>query len=120
MALQWQQIDAAAVLYAVLSLTVVRMLPVALALVGARLSTPTVIFMGWFGPRGLASIVLGLVYLQQEANLPGEPTIKLAVMATVLMSILAHGLSAAPGITLYAGKIAALGAEAPEHQEVKA
>jgi len=119
-ALQWQQIDAAAVLYAVLSLTVVRMLPVALALVGARLSTPTVIFMGWFGPRGLASIVLGLVYLQQEANLPGEPTIKLAVMATVLMSIFAHGLSAAPGITLYAGKIAALGAEAPEHQEVKA
>ena len=77
---QWQQIDAAAVLYAVLSLTVVRMLPVAMALVGARLSTPTVIFMGWFGPRGLASIVLGLVYLQQEANLPGEPTIKLAVM----------------------------------------
>ena len=71
-ALQWQQIDAAAVLYAVLSLTVVRMLPVALALVGARLSTPTVIFMGWFGPRGLASIVLGLVYLQQEANLRGS------------------------------------------------
>ena len=117
---QWQQIGAAAVLYAVLSLTVVRMLPVALALVGARLSTPTVIFMGWFGPRGLASIVLGLVYLQQEANLPGEPTIKLAVMATVLMSIFAHGLSAAPGITLYAGKISALGADAPEHQEVKA
>jgi NhaP-type Na+/H+ or K+/H+ antiporter len=119
-ALQWQQIDAAAVLYAVLSLTVVRMLPVALALVGARLSTPTVIFMGWFGPRGLASIVLGLVYLQQEANLPGESTITLAVMATVLISIFAHGLSAAPGINLYAGKILRLGADAPEHQEVKA
>jgi NhaP-type Na+/H+ or K+/H+ antiporter len=119
-ALQWQQIDAAAVLYAVLSLTVVRMLPVALALVGARLSMLTVIFMGWFGPRGLASIVLGLVYLQQEANLPGEPTITLAVMATVLISIFAHGLSAASGIELYAGKVARLDAEAPEHQEIKA
>jgi NhaP-type Na+/H+ or K+/H+ antiporter len=117
---QWQQIDAAAVLYAMLSLTVVRILPVAIALLGARLSTPTVIFMGWFGPRGLASIVLGLVYLQQEANLPGESTIKLAVMATVLLSIFAHGLSAAPGIKLYAGKIAGLGADAPEHQDVKA
>ena len=60
----WQQIDPPSVLYAVLSLTVVRMLPVAIALIGTRLSRPTVIFMGWFGPRGLASIVLGLVYLR--------------------------------------------------------
>ena len=56
----------------------------------------------------------------RRANLPGESTIKLAVMATVLISIFAHGLSAAPGIKLYAGKIAGLGADAPEHQEVKA
>ena len=54
--------------------------------------------MGWFGPRGLASIVLGLVYLEQEQHLPGEQVTRLAVMATVFVSILAHGLSAAPGI----------------------
>ena len=65
----------------------------------------TVLFMGWFGPRGLASIVLGLVYLEQETHQPGEPTIRLAVMATVLLSIFAHGLSAMPGIKLYARKV---------------
>jgi NhaP-type Na+/H+ or K+/H+ antiporter len=116
----WQQLDPASALYAVLSLTVVRMLPVAVALIGTRLSTPTVIFMGWFGPRGLASIVLGLVYLEQEIHLPGETTIRLAVMTTVLISIFANGLSAAPGIGLYGRRIASLGPAAPEHQEVKA
>ena len=63
-------------LYAILSLTVVRMLPVAIALIGTRLSRATVLFMGWFGPRGLASIVLGLVYLEQQAHLPGESAIQ--------------------------------------------
>ena len=96
------------------------MLPVAVALVGARLSRASVLFMGWFGPRGLASIVLGLVYLEQEVHLPGEPTLKLAVIVTVMLSIFAHGLSAVPGINLYAKSIAGLGADAPEHQEVKA
>ncbi|MBP9901194.1 MAG: cation:proton antiporter [Verrucomicrobiota bacterium] len=111
-----QNFTVAHVVYAVLSLTVVRMLPVAAALVGTSLSRATVLFMGWFGPRGLASIVLALVYLEQGARHPGESTIRLAVMATVLLSIFAHGLSAAPGITLYAAKIAALHPEAPERQ----
>lgn len=101
-------------LYAVLSLTVVRMLPVAVALIGAGLSRATVLFMGWFGPRGLASIVLGLVYLEQQTHQPGESTIRLAVMMTVLLSILAHGLSAMPGIELYARKISTLHPSAPE------
>ena len=99
------QFDLALVLYAVLSLTVVRMLPVAIALAGTRLSLASVIFMGWFGPRGLASIVLGLVYLQQELQLPGETTIRLALIVTVLLSIFAHGLSASPGISIYARKL---------------
>jgi NhaP-type Na+/H+ or K+/H+ antiporter len=102
----WPQFNLLLVTYAVLSLTVVRMLPVATALIGTRLSVASVMFMGWFGPRGLASIVLGLVYLEQEVHLPGEPTIRLALIATVLASIFAHGLSAAPGIQLYARKIA--------------
>jgi sodium/hydrogen antiporter len=113
----WPQFGVAAWLYALLSLTLVRMLPVAIALIGTRLSPASVVFMGWFGPRGLASIVLGLVYLEQEMHFPGEPTIRSAVMVTVLLSIFAHGLSALPGIALYAGKIESLPADAPEHQE---
>ncbi len=115
----WPQVRVVDWVYAVLSLTVVRMLPVAIALIGTRLSAASVIFMGWFGPRGLASIVLGLVYLEQEMHLPGEPTIKLAVMLTVALSIFAHGVSAMPGISVYERKIAALDAAAPEHQKVK-
>ena len=107
------------VLYAVLSLTVVRMLPVAVALMGTRLSRATVLFMGWFGPRGLASIVLGLVYLE-ETHQATDPTIRLAVMATVLLSIFAHGLTAKAGIELYTRKIATLGAGALEHDEAEA
>jgi sodium/hydrogen antiporter len=108
-------------LYAILSLTLVRMLPVTIALLGARLQKATVLFMGWFGPRGLASIVLGLVYLEHKMPLPGESTISLAVMATGSLSIFAHGLSAVPGISLYAKHVAALDASAPEQQgaEVK-
>jgi NhaP-type Na+/H+ or K+/H+ antiporter len=103
--------------YAILSLTVVRMVPVAIALIGTRLSSSTVLFMGWFGPRGLASIVLGLVYLEEEAHLPGEETIKLAVMATVMLSIFAHGFSALPGIDLYARKVAGLDVSTPERRQ---
>ena len=91
-------------IYALLSLTVVRMLPVAVSLNGSGLDKTTVAFMGWFGPRGLASIVLGLVYLEEEKHLPGEEVTRLAVMATVLLSIFAHGLSAKPGILLLARK----------------
>ena len=114
----WPEFTLTSVLYAVLSLTVVRMVPVAISLIGTRLSPSTVIFMGWFGPRGLASIVLGLVYLEEGLYLPGESTTRLAVIVTVALSIFAHGLSATPGINLYARKVAALGPDAPEHREV--
>jgi NhaP-type Na+/H+ or K+/H+ antiporter len=115
-ALSLDQFATAHLVYAALSLTVVRMLPVAIALIGTRLSAASVLFMGWFGPRGLASIVLGLVFLEHEATLPGEETIKLTVMATVLLSIFAHGLSALPGINLYARRVAQLPADAPENR----
>ena len=97
----WQLFQPRHFLYAVLSLTVIRMLPVAVALTGTKLSTETVTFMGWFGPRGLASIVLGLVFLEHATDQLGVQTIRMAVMATVLMSIFAHGLSAVPGIAAY-------------------
>jgi NhaP-type Na+/H+ or K+/H+ antiporter len=115
---QWDHFNFSCFFYAVLSLTIVRMLPVALSLIGTRLNWSTVLFMGWFGPRGLASIVLGLVYLEQESHHAGEFTIRFAVMATVLLSIFAHGLSAQPGIRLYAAKIKSLGANAPENRIV--
>jgi len=98
------QLEPGYFLYGLLSLTVVRMLPVALALRGSGLDRNTVLFMGWFGPRGLASIVLGLVFVQREINSPGETTIHGAVIATVLLSILLHGFSARPGIEWYAKK----------------
>jgi NhaP-type Na+/H+ or K+/H+ antiporter len=115
----WSQFDATSFFYACLSLTVVRILPVSVALGGAHLSKATILFMGWFGPRGLASIVLGLVYLQQEMHTAGEATIRIAVMTTVLVSIFAHGLSAMPGIALYSRTIGPAGAAASDHEEAR-
>jgi NhaP-type Na+/H+ or K+/H+ antiporter len=82
------------VAYAVLSLTFIRMLPVYLVLSGTGLSPRDKLFIGWFGPRGLASIVFGVIVLQE--NLPGGDTIGLAVFCTILLSVVAHGLSANP------------------------
>jgi len=113
----WAQFSATCWVYAILSLTVVRMLPVAASLVGTKLSRPTVVFMGWFGPRGLASIVLGMVYMEQELHLPGETTIRLAVMTAVTLSIFVHGASALPGIDVYARRMALLPPAAPEYQD---
>jgi NhaP-type Na+/H+ or K+/H+ antiporter len=96
----WNGFTVAHLVYAVLSLTVVRMLPVAIALLRSGLNKQTVLFMGWFGPRGLASIVLGMVYLEHASDTPNRATLRLAVMLAVFLSIFAHGLSAAPGARL--------------------
>ncbi len=87
-------------LYAVLSLTIVRMLPVAIALLGTRARGPTVALIGWFGPRGLASIVFAVIV--EDTNLPHAGTIVTACYLTVGLSVLAHGLSAAPLVGRYA------------------
>ena len=81
--------------YAIASLTVVRMLPVAVAMMGTGARPPTVAFMGWFGPRGLASIVFALIVLH-DADLPHVGTILSATYVTVGLSVLAHGVTAAP------------------------
>jgi len=81
--------------YAVLSLTLVRMIPVALALIGAGARPPTVAFLGWFGPRGLASIVFA-VLVMDDADLPHERLIVATAALTVVASIVAHGFSAGP------------------------
>jgi NhaP-type Na+/H+ or K+/H+ antiporter len=81
------------VAYALLSLTVVRMVPVALAMLGTGARRSTVAFLGWFGPRGLASIVFAVMMLQEGA-LPHERSLLLAIVLTVGISVYAHGVSA--------------------------
>lgn len=88
-------------LYAVLSLTVVRMVPVALALLGARLGRTTVLFVGWFGPRGLASLVFALLALE-DLGLGEADTAFVVIAVTVFLSVVAHGFSAGPLASRYA------------------
>jgi sodium/hydrogen antiporter len=89
------------VLYAVLSLTLVRMVPVALALLGSGARPATIGFLGWFGPRGLASIVFAVIVID-ESHLEHERLLTLAIYLTVGLSVLAHGLTAAPLADRYA------------------
>lgn len=97
--LTWQT-----VLYAVLSLTVIRMAPVALALAGRKLGHTAVAFVGWFGPRGLASVVFALLALEDIGKSAG-PAISV-IAFTVLLSVVAHGLTANPLAHRYGPRIA--------------
>src|SRR3569623_1710670 len=81
------------------------MIPVALALIGSRLDRPTVLFVGWFGPRGLASLVFALLALEETGSVADEAVAVIA--ATVFLSVLAHGLSAAPLAARYGRRAAA-------------
>ena len=87
-----EQLNWQILLYALLSLTVIRMAPVFLCLAGRGLRTDTKLFMGWFGPRGLASIVFGVMVLGEK--LPGGDTLVATVAWTVVLSVILHGLSA--------------------------
>jgi NhaP-type Na+/H+ or K+/H+ antiporter len=88
-------------LYAVLSLTLARMLPVAIAIIRTGARMPTVGFLGWFGPRGLASIVFAVI-VAEEAHLPGAETILATTYVTIGLSVIAHGITAAPLARRYA------------------
>src|SRR3954452_8700213 len=88
-------------LYAVLSLTLVRMVPVAIAMVRSGARAPTVGFLAWFGPRGLASIVFAVIVIEESA-LPHEHLIVDAIYLTVGLSVFAHGVTAAPLADRYA------------------
>lgn len=94
-----ERADLYVVLYALLSLTVVRMLPVALCTLGAGLDRPTVLFMGWFGPRGLASLVFALLALEELG--PRADDVVAVIGVTVLLSVVAHGFSARPLATWF-------------------
>jgi NhaP-type Na+/H+ or K+/H+ antiporter len=103
--------------FAILALTVVRMVPVALALIGEGFTRTTVAFIGWFGPRGLASVVFAVIAFDSlkgsEAN-----AVLAAVTLTVLLSVVAHGFTAAPLARRYGEHVAALAASTPELEAV--
>ena len=86
------------VVYGLLSLTLIRIGPVLLALAGTALTMRQRLFMGWFGPRGLASIVLGLVFLEQHGQGEGVELVSQLVVVTVWLSVMLHGASASSGI----------------------
>jgi len=99
-------LSGAVLLYALLSLTLIRMVPVALAMLGSGARRPTVAFLGWFGPRGLASIVFAVI-LVEEADLANESVLLNTIFLTIGLSVLLHGLTAAPLAARYASWFAA-------------
>lgn len=106
------------VLYAVLSLILVRPLAVALAMAGSGVSTETVLFLGWFGPRGLASVLFALLVVEQ-AGVAHADTVMLVAGTAVILSVYAHGASAAPWARGFARRARRLAPGSPEHLAVR-
>ena len=109
-------LNASFVAYAVLSLTAIRMLPIALVLLGSGIRLPTYLFLGWFGPRGLASILFVLLILE-ESEIPHHAEILSITVITVAISVILHGVSAAPLANLY-GRLAGRMGECEEGKPV--
>lgn len=103
------------ILYAILSLTVIRMVPVYLSLMGSVVAPVDRLFIGWFGPRGLASIVFGIIIM--DANLPGLSPVLATIMTTIILSVLAHGMSANPVINLFASRWKAMASDNVEEAQ---
>jgi NhaP-type Na+/H+ or K+/H+ antiporter len=110
----WQTVT-----YAVLSLTLVRIAAVAIALIGTHLHPATVLFVGWFGPRGLASVVFALLAFDALGGHDADVVLT-TITLTVLLSVIAHGVSAAPLSRWYGKHQADLDRSRPEHREVPA
>jgi NhaP-type Na+/H+ or K+/H+ antiporter len=89
------------VVMAILALTIARIGPVAVSMIGTKLAGPTILYLGWFGPRGLATIVFAALVVT-DADLPGTETIVTVAAITVGLSVLVHGLTAYPGSQRYA------------------
>lgn len=109
-----------AVIYAVLSLTVVRIAPVAVAMLRTGFAPPTVAYVGWFGPRGLASIVFAGIVVEEAV--PGATAITDVILLTVVFSLVAHGVTAAWGARRYASwfeRAAAADPTIPEAAEIR-
>jgi NhaP-type Na+/H+ or K+/H+ antiporter len=96
--LNWQVI-----VYALLSLTVIRMLPIVLSLTGTKEKIESKLFLAWFGPRGLASIVFAVIVINN--NLPGADLIAVVIACTIILSAFAHGMTASPFASALAAKL---------------
>ena len=107
-------VHARTIIYAVVSLTVVRMVPVAISLIGARLRADTIGFIGWFGPRGLASVVFTLIAVDALSGQPFGPELAEITTWTILLSVIAHGLSSGPLAALYGRRLRTAPADTPE------
>jgi NhaP-type Na+/H+ or K+/H+ antiporter len=107
---QWQD-----VVFAVLALTVIRMVSVAIACLGLQLDRRTVAFIGWFGPRGLASVIFALLAVD-TLDAPDANRVLAAVTITVVLSVLAHGITASPFAARYGAAVSTLRPERPEHR----
>jgi len=101
-------------LYAALSLTIIRMLPVALALIGSKLQRVSVAFMGFFGPRGLASVVFSILMIDALPKDSSTGTLVQVAAWTIALSVVIHGLSSGPLSARYGRAMAGIGADAPE------
>ncbi|MFN8482367.1 MAG: cation:proton antiporter [Anaerolineae bacterium] len=111
--------DPRVILYALLSLTIIRMLPVFLSLYGLNLRRDTRLLMGWFGPRGLASVVFGLLAVEDLRQAGLEAGLLASIVTwTILLSVLAHGLSAQPLAGWYARRLASAPSDLPELEDV--
>ncbi len=102
-------LSAKPIVYALLSLTVIRMVPVAIALIGTHLRPSTVAFMGWFGPRGLASVIFTLIALAEFEHAGGGAMLVQTATWTILLSVVLHGISASPLAARYGASIAKAG-----------
>ena len=102
--------------FALLSLTVIRMIPIAVSLIGSGIRAPTYAFLGWFGPRGLASILFLLLIIEEEAIAHREELFAITIL-TVGLSIVLHGITAAPFSNRY-GNYLRSHPESIENQEV--
>jgi NhaP-type Na+/H+ or K+/H+ antiporter len=88
----WSSMTADVIIYSLLSLTVIRMLPIVIALIGTGEKLETKLFLAWFGPRGLASIVF--LVIVSAADLPAESVLIHTVVCTITLCVIAHGLTA--------------------------
>ena len=111
-ALTWQT-----AVYAVLSLTVIRMVPVAVSLAGGGLGRAAVAFVGWFGPRGLASVVFALLALEDLGEHDAAPAVEV-IAVTIMLSVVLHGATAEPLARRYGPRLVQVGGAAvPELPE---
>jgi NhaP-type Na+/H+ or K+/H+ antiporter len=90
------------------------------AVIGLGLRPASIAFLGWFGPRGLASIILAFVVVEEEPSLTGLDEIFVVMTVTVLLSVFAHGISAAPLTRRYVLRAGTPGLDRAEHRRLVA